>query len=65
MSELQEPEQQWEAATAITLMRIYDMLTILCNDVNPEATQKLLELHSNGIIVNELPSMNMGAEDES
>lgn len=45
--------------TAITLMRIYDVLGMILNHLDPDAAEALAEQHASGKLVGPLPSLNL------
>lgn len=45
--------------TVITLMRIYDMLGMILNKLDPEAAEAVAEKHAAGELVGPLPSLNI------
>ena len=45
--------------TVITLMRIYDVLGMILNHLDPDAAEALAEKHAAGQLVGPLPSLNL------
>lgn len=45
--------------TAITLMRIYDVLGAILTHLDEDQANALLELHANGGLAGPLPSLNL------
>lgn len=45
--------------TAITLMRIYDMLGAILTHLDEDTANALLEKHANGELIGPLPSLNL------
>ena len=46
----------------IMLHRIYDMLTIMANKVDPEKTAKMIEYHEQGFLLGPAPSFSPSEE---
>lgn len=60
-SEEGSPISDFEAQqiTVITLMRIYDMLGMILNHLDPEAADAIAEKHASGGLAGPLPSLNI------
>lgn len=54
--ESQNIEENLPMVNYIMLHRIYDMLTIMANGVDPEKTGKLIEYHQQGFLLGPAPS---------
>jgi hypothetical protein len=48
----------------IMLHRIYDMLTIMANKVDPEKTEKMIKYHEEGYLLGPSPSFTPQEESE-
>ena len=54
--ESQSIEDNLPMVNYIMLHRIYDMLTIMANGVDPEKTAKMIEYHEQGFLLGPAPS---------
>lgn len=50
--------------TAITLMRIYDVLGAILNHLDSELADAILKEHAEGRLVGPLPALNLEPQDE-
>lgn len=46
----------------IMLHRIYDVLTVMANAVDPDKTSKMIDLHEQGFLLGPSPSFTPGEE---
>ena len=56
--ESQSIEDNLPMVNYIMLHRIYDMLTIMANGVDPEKTAKMIEYHEQGFLLGPAPSFS-------
>jgi hypothetical protein len=54
--ESQSIEDNLPMVNYIMLHRIYDMLTIMANNANPEKTAKMIEYHEQGFLLGPAPA---------
>jgi hypothetical protein len=54
--ESQSIEDNLPMVNYIMLHRIYDMLTIMANEVSPEKTAKMIEYHEQGFLLGPAPA---------
>jgi len=67
MAELTDPtedndplsDKNVHTVNAITLMRIYDVLSALLTSVAPDEAEALLEAHADGKLIGPMPYLNM------
>jgi hypothetical protein len=60
--ESQSIEDNLPMVNYIMLHRIYDMLTIMANGVDPEKTAKMIEYHEQGFLLGPAPSFSPSEE---
>ena len=60
--ESQSIEDNLPMVNYIMLHRIYDMLTIMANKVDPENTAKMIEYHEQGFLLGPAPSFSPSEE---
>lgn len=56
MSESNNLEDNLPMVNYIMLHRIYDMLTIMANGVDPEKTSKMIDYHEQGFLLGPSPA---------
>lgn len=62
--ESQSIEDNLPMVNYIMLHRIYDMLTIMANGVDPEKTAKMIEYHEQGFLLGPAPSFTPPDEEQ-
>ncbi len=60
--ESQSIEDNLPMVNYIMLHRIYDMLTIMANEVSPEKTAKMIEYHEQGFLLGPAPAFSPSEE---
>jgi hypothetical protein len=60
--ESQSIEDNLPMVNYIMLHRIYDMLTIMANGVDPEKTAKMIEYHEQGFLLGPAPAFSPSEE---
>lgn len=63
MHEVNASEFDYEAASFVTLARIYDLLAVIARGVNKEAADEVLDAHEHGVIIGSVPYIEMRTDD--
>jgi hypothetical protein len=65
LNEAQNLEENLPMVNYIMLHRIYDLLTLIASNIEPEKTEKMVEYHNQGFLLGPSPSFTPQDSEEN